>query len=96
MSRLRPLGVRAAIVERGRQNPAGLWYRGGNSDVNLLKGNPDTNVRVLAGGGDKLLGGEDFDLRLLHNCANQFNRKHVCNLSDEVLGVQMLRDVLSK
>lgn len=69
---------------------------GGTFDVNVLKVDAETNVKVLACGGHKHLGGEDFDMRLFRYYADQFQVRQGCNLSDDLVAMQRLRQALSK
>src|ERR1700738_1123362 len=51
---------------------------------------------VIATGGDTVLGGEDFDARIIDWLANPFQQKHGIDLRKDKMALQRLRDAAEK
>ncbi|XP_073132625.1 heat shock cognate 70 kDa protein-like isoform X2 [Henckelia pumila] len=63
---------------------------GGTFDVSILSMEKSVfNVKAIAG--DTHLGGEDFDNRMVHHCAQEFKRKHKRDVSLDPRALRRLR-----
>jgi molecular chaperone DnaK len=68
---------------------------GGTFDVSILEiGNGVFEVKSTSG--DTLLGGEDFDMRLVSYLADEFQKKHGVNLLNDKLALQRLKEAAEK
>ncbi|GAB2918273.1 caspase, EACC1-associated type [Streptomyces mayteni] len=64
---------------------------GGTLDVSLIEVG-DGVVEVKATAGDNHLGGEDWDLVIVHHLVDRVQRRHGVDLTDDVAAVQRLRE----
>eukprot|EP01026_Neomeris_dumetosa_P059537 TRINITY_DN55646_c0_g1_i3.p1 TRINITY_DN55646_c0_g1~~TRINITY_DN55646_c0_g1_i3.p1 ORF type:complete len:609 (+),score=65.48 TRINITY_DN55646_c0_g1_i3:434-2260(+) len=82
---------------KGQQNRTILVFDlgGGTFDVSILQVYGKQFV-VKATGGDSELGGEDFNIRLLEYCANQFQKTHKVNIHDNANSLGKLRSHCEK
>ncbi|CAN6568781.1 unnamed protein product [Malus baccata var. baccata] len=94
----------AAAIAYGLDKKAG-WYSkrnvmifdlgGGTLDVSLLT-IADSVFEVKATAGDTLLGGEDFDNRMVNHCAEQFKRKHNVDIGGNFKALRKLKNECEK
>jgi L1 cell adhesion molecule like protein len=63
---------------------------GGTHDVSIITVE-DSVFEVKATGGDKFLGGEDFDTKLVEHFAEEFKRKHKKDIKDNKRALRRLR-----
>jgi heat shock protein 1/8 len=63
---------------------------GGTHDVSIITID-DSVFEVKATGGDTMLGGEDFDTRMVEHFCTEFQRKHKKDLSDNKRSMRRLR-----
>lgn len=63
---------------------------GGTHDVSIIAID-DTVFEVKATGGDTMLGGEDFDTRMVEHFCTEFKRKHKKDLSENKRSMRRLR-----
>jgi len=68
---------------------------GGTHDVSILSLD-DGTFSVLATRGITHLGGEDFDIRLVKYCIEDFNKKNKCDMSKNNKSIQRLRIACEK
>ncbi len=68
---------------------------GGTFDVSLLEIS-DGVFQVLATNGDTMLGGDDFDQRVINWMADQFQREHGVDLRKDKMVMQRLKDAAEK
>ncbi|TDC78487.1 caspase, EACC1-associated type [Streptomyces hainanensis] len=64
---------------------------GGTLDVSLIEVG-DGVVEVMAAGGDNHLGGDDWDLRIVHHLIDRVRRRHGVDLTDDAVANQRLRE----
>lgn len=81
----RKLEQRVAICDLG----------GGTFDISILEIGQDV-FEVLATAGDTLLGGEDFDTRIIQWLADDFQAAHGIDLRQDKMALQRLRDAAEK
>ena len=63
---------------------------GGTFDVTILE-IEEGKIRVVATDGDHMLGGKDFDDRIIMYCAEEFRKAHGIDLLDDLESLQDLR-----
>ncbi|MDD2201697.1 MAG: Hsp70 family protein [Firmicutes bacterium] len=63
---------------------------GGTFDVTVLE-IEEGKIRVVATDGDHMLGGKDFDDRIIMHCAEEFRKEHGIDLLDDPEALQDLR-----
>lgn len=68
---------------------------GGTHDVSILS-IEDAIFEVKATGGDTMLGGEDFDTRLVEHFTEEIKKKHKMDLSDNKRALRRLRTACEK
>jgi molecular chaperone DnaK len=64
---------------------------GGTFDVSVVKTTPEGVFEVLATGGDTLLGGEDFDARIMTWLLDEAKGEHGIDLSSDRMALQRLK-----
>ncbi len=70
-------------------------FGGGTFDVSVLEVSEDT-IEVKATGGDTLLGGDDFDKKIIDWMVREFKKQEGINLSSDTLAVQRLKDAAER
>ncbi|KAL8214293.1 hypothetical protein R6Q57_003742 [Mikania cordata] len=69
---------------------------GGTFDVSLLKISKTGVIDVIAVGGDTHLGGEDFDVKLVNYCIQDFEKKHGENITNNPRALARLKVACEK
>lgn len=70
-------------------------FGGGTFDISILEIAQDT-VEVKATGGDTHLGGDDFDLKIMHWLVEQFRKDQGIDLSKDQLALQRLKEAAER
>ncbi|PZX09363.1 molecular chaperone DnaK [Celeribacter halophilus] len=68
---------------------------GGTFDVTILELG-DGVFEVQATNGDTFLGGEDFDMRIVHYLADEFKKEHGVDLTQDKMALQRLKEAAEK
>ncbi|PTQ69742.1 molecular chaperone DnaK [Celeribacter persicus] len=68
---------------------------GGTFDVTILELG-DGVFEVQATNGDTFLGGEDFDMRIVHYLAEEFKKEHGVDLTKDKMALQRLKEAAEK
>ena len=72
---------------------------GGTMDISIIEianVDGDKQIEVLSTNGDTLLGGEDFDQRIMDFLVDEFKREQGVDLKKDVLALQRLKDAAEK
>lgn len=83
------------LDKKGNSKIAVYDLGGGTFDVSILEVG-DGVFEVRATNGDTLLGGEDFDIRLLDYLADEFKRSNGIDLRSDNLALQRLKEAAEK
>ncbi|MGZ9809090.1 molecular chaperone DnaK [Pseudoroseicyclus sp. H15] len=68
---------------------------GGTFDVTILEID-DGLFEVKSTNGDTFLGGEDFDMRIVHYLADEFKKEHGVDLTNDKMALQRLKEAAEK
>ncbi|NDV02856.1 molecular chaperone DnaK [Pseudoroseicyclus tamaricis] len=68
---------------------------GGTFDVTILEID-DGLFEVKSTNGDTFLGGEDFDMRIVHYLADEFKKEHSVDLTKDKMALQRLKEAAEK
>ena len=72
---------------------------GGTFDVSIIEISNvegDKQIEVLSTNGDTFLGGEDFDQRIMDFLVDEFKKDSGCDLKNDMLALQRLKDAAEK
>jgi molecular chaperone DnaK len=85
--------------KRGDKKIAVFDLGGGTFDVSIIEiaeVDGEHQFEVLATNGDTFLGGEDFDLRIIHYLTREFERESGVNITKDPLAMQRLKEAAEK
>ncbi|MBF9029349.1 molecular chaperone DnaK [Rhodobacterales bacterium HKCCE3408] len=68
---------------------------GGTFDITILEID-DGLFEVKSTNGDTFLGGEDFDMRIVHYLADEFKKEHGVDLTNDKMALQRLKEAAEK
>jgi molecular chaperone DnaK len=68
---------------------------GGTFDISVLRRNKGV-FEVVATNGDTLLGGDDFDLRIINHLADEFEKERGINLRNDRMALQRLKEAAER
>jgi molecular chaperone DnaK len=85
--------------KRGDQKIAVFDLGGGTFDVSIIEiaeVDGEHQFEVLATNGDTFLGGEDFDMRVIHYLTSEFERESGVDITKDPLAMQRLKEAAEK
>ncbi len=85
--------------KRGDQKIAVFDLGGGTFDVSIIEiaeVDGEHQFEVLATNGDTFLGGEDFDMRVIHYLTSEFQRESGVDITKDPLAMQRLKEAAEK
>ncbi len=87
----------AYVLDKDKENSKVMIYDlgGGTFDVSILEIS-DGVFEVLATNGNNMLGGDDFDHKLMDYMAEEFKKSHGVDLSKDKMAMQRLKEAAEK